>query len=320
MRLMRRAVCFGLCCAALGASGVLFAAPSEIAGDWEGKSCVAQIVAATNGEFRANLLQQFNHPDQIIATPRGQVAGEAINFSSDGWSGTLADGVLKFRRGDEAFELNRIVRHSPTENAKPPLNAVVLFDGSNLDAWAKQKRKAWEEMDGPVTGWKLQDGVLEVVPGTGSIITKRRFGDFRLHVEFRTLGPVNSGVYLQTRYEVGISESYGKLEGSFCGGFGNVPDAPTTKINASLPPFQWQTLDIEFRAPHFDAAGKKTENPRATVVMNGVMLADRVELPSVRGAAKRLGEAATASLMLQEHGDPVQFRNIWLVEMSHAPK
>lgn len=294
-------------------------APKEtqnIVGDWQGGAggYVAQVVAGSNGTFHANLLKRFDATDNLVAVLRGSAEGRGIAFSGDGWAATLANGRLKGKRDAESFDLQSVIRHSPTENAKPPTGAIVLFDGSSLDHWARQKGKEWEQPDGPVTAWRLADGVVETVPGAGSIITKKHFGDCKLHVEFRTLGPVNSGVYLQARYEIGINESYGRREGSPCGAFGNSPDAPKPKINASLPPFQWQTFDIEFCAPRFDSAGKKTENARATIVLNGVTISGQAEIPSVRGAAKRLGETPAAPLMLQEHGEPIQFRNIWLVE------
>jgi len=286
-------------------------------GDWSGAGgYVAQVVAGSNGTLHANLLKRFDAPDNLIAVLRGAAAGEEVLFSGDGWTATLARSRFRGNKSAESFDLQPIIRHSPTEGAKPSAGAVVLFDGANLDQWAKQKGKEWEQQDGPVTAWKLADGVVEAVPGAGSIITKKLFGDCKLHVEFRTLGPVNSGVYLQTRYEIGINESYGRRDGSPCGAFGNSADAPQPKLNASLPPFQWQTFDIEFRAPRFDRAGMKTENARATIVLNGVTISDRAEIPSVRGAARRFGETNAAPLMLQEHGAPIQFRNIWLVEPS----
>lgn len=202
--------------------------------------------------------------------------------------------------------------------ATPPTNAIVLFDGRHLDAWAKQKERDWEQPDGPARWKRLEGGVMEAVPGAGSIITRRRFGDCRLHVEFRTLGSVNSGVYLQCRYEISLKESHrADTNGPPCGAPGNF-SGPSGRIhvpNAARPPGQWQTLDITFRAPRFDAAGKqKLQNARLTVILNGVTLYRDLEIASVKGAAKRLGEAPLAPLMLQEHGAPIQFRNIWLVE------
>lgn len=204
----------------------------------------------------------------------------------------------------------------PTRGAKPPAEAVVLFDGRNLDAWAKKSGKDWLKPDGPAQ-WKLVDvdgeRVMEIVPGADSLISHQVFGDGQLHLEFRTLvTPTNSGVYLQTRYEVNINESYERTDLGPSGGLDNCSDVKPT-VRAALPLRTWQTLDIEFTAPRFDAAGKKTANARATVRLNGVLLYDRQELNPPKGAAGRLGEAAMGPLMLQEHGQPVQFRNVWFV-------
>jgi hypothetical protein len=313
MRLLRQsALLLGLL--STGLPQTLHAADDEIAGDWQGTNRVVQIIPTTSVSFRAHLLQDFNLPDTLVATLDGKAEGSTATFSGDGWTASVADGVLKIHKGDEAFELKRVTRHSPTENAKPPAGAVVVFDGKSFDAWTRQKDRQWDQPDGPAQ-WKLTDGVMESEPNARSIITKRQFGDCELHVEFRTLGSVNSGVFLQARYEVGISESYGQLDGPICGALDNcTPPDSKPRIRASFPPGQWQTLDIVFRAPCFDTGGKKTSNARVTVRLNGVKLYEDRELDPPRGAAKRLGEAATGPLMLQEHGEPIQFRNIWLVE------
>ena len=205
---------------------------------------------------------------------------------------------------------------SPTLGAKAPAGAVVLFDGKNLNAWAKKAGKDWLKEDGPAT-WKLVDGgAVEVVPASDSLISHQKFGDVRLHAEFRTLGaPTNSGIYFQARYEVDINETYGRADGNACSNLGNcTPKGTTPKARASRAPLEWQTLDIEFTAPRFDAAGKKIAKPRATVRLNGVEIYHDQELDPPTGAAGRLGEAATGPLMLQEHGMPLQFRNIWVLE------
>jgi hypothetical protein len=198
---------------------------------------------------------------------------------------------------------------------KPPAGAVVLFDGKNLDAWAKKSGKDWLTEDGPAK-WKLLDGgVAEVVPDTDCLITHKKFGDCKVHLEFRTLGlPSNSGVFLEDRYELNINETYGRLDGTPNGGFDNCTDKEEPRVRPCFPPLAWQTFDIDFRAPRFDANGKKTASATATVLFNGVKIYDHQELQLPHGAASRLGEAATGPLMLQEHGMPVQFRNIWLVE------
>jgi hypothetical protein len=155
------------------------------------------------------------------------------------------------------------------------------------------------------------------VPGTGGgIISHRKFGDIHVHVEFRTLGfPSNSGVFLETRYEADINETYGKLDGTPNAGFDNcAPASDTPHIRPCRPPLEWQTFDIDFQAPRFDAAGKKIASAHATVLFNGVKIYDQQELNPMKGAAGRLGEAPTGPLMLQEHGMPVQFRNIWVTE------
>lgn len=213
-------------------------------------------------------------------------------------------------------ETVKVANPPPTLGAKPPAAAVALFDGRGLDAWAKKAGKDWLKPDGPAS-WKLVevDGerVMEIVPGADSLISKAVFGDGQLHLEFRTLvTPTNSGVYLQTRYEVNINESFGRTDIGPSGGLDNCSDVKPT-VRATLPPHTWQTLDIDFTAPRFDGAGKKTANARATVRLNGVLLYDQQELNPPKGAAGRLGEAATGPVMLQEHGQPVQFRNVWFV-------
>jgi hypothetical protein len=199
---------------------------------------------------------------------------------------------------------------------KPPPGAIVLFNGTSLDAWAKKAGKDWLKEDGPAP-WKLVelDGqrVMEIVPGTDSLITRGKFGSARVHLEFRTLvSPTNSGVYLQTRYEVNINETYGQPDANPCGGLDNCSDVKPS-ARAARPLGEWQSLDIDFTAPRF-AGGRKVASARATVVLNGVTIYENQELNPPKGAAGRLGEAATGPLMLQEHGQPVQFRNIWVVE------
>ena len=293
------------------------ATADPVMGDWQGNDsdCVAQVFPIGDGKYQANLLTHFDTESNLIAVLLGVPSGAALAFSGGGWTGEIKNSHFTGGNGDKKFDLQHITRTSPTMGAKPPKGAVVLFDGNNLDAWAKKAGKDWLKEDGPAKWKLLPDGAVEVVPGADCIITHQKFGDCHLHVEFRTLGvPSNSGVFLETRYELNINETYGRIEGGPNGGFDNCTDGVHPKIRPCFPPLAWQTFDIDFTAPRFDASGEKTARASATVFFNGVKIYDHQELDRPHGAASRLGEALTGPLMLQEHGMPVQFRNIWLVE------
>ena len=292
------------------------ATADPLMGDWQGEGgYVAQVLPLADGKYRANLLTGFDTESSPLAVLDGAASGGSVTFSGEGWNGVVKQGQFTGSKGEQKFSLNRVARKSPTLGAPPPKGAVVLFDGKNLDAWAKKNGKSWLEEDGPAR-WKLiEGGAVEVVPGSDCIITHRKFGDCKLHVEFRTLGyPSNSGLFLQTRYEVNINETYARLDQSPNAGFDNCTEDAKPRLRPCRPPLEWQTYDIEFHAPRFDADGKKTANARATVLFNGVKVYDNQELNRPKGAASRLGEAPTGPLMLQDHGVPIQFRNVWLLE------
>ena len=195
---------------------------------------------------------------------------------------------------------------------KCPANAIVLLDESG-------DLSAWEHADEPGSKvkWKFADGALEVAPGSGSIVTKRAFGDCRLHVEFNVddngkqgQANGNSGVYVQRRYEVQILNSAGqKPADNICGAIYKVKAAD---FNMAKPAEQWQTYDITFRAPRWDADGNKTENARITVYHNGTRIHENVEIPNQTGHGQPEGPG-DAPLLLQDHGNRVRFRNIWIV-------
>ncbi len=185
----------------------------------------------------------------------------------------------------------------------------------------------WTHSDGSPVKWKLVDGAVQVTPGTGSIVTKSKFQDFRLHVEFNVprLPPLpegvdrgnrgNSGVYLQQRYEIQILDSYGvKPESWDCGALYRVrvPDE-----NASEPAGEWQSYDILFRAPRWEGHGddaRKIENALITVFHNGVLIHDDVELKNKTGAGRPEGPQP-GPILLQDHGNEVRFRNVWIVPL-----
>jgi hypothetical protein len=194
----------------------------------------------------------------------------------------------------------------------PPKGALILFDGKSLDGWvsARDPKKP--------APWKLlENGIMQ--SGGGDIRTAGTFaGNFRLHVEFRIpyepknkgQGRGNSGVYVQGRYEVQILDSYGLKSGNTdCGA---IYEVAAPKENVCKAPTVWQSYDIDFVAPRC-ADGKKTEPARMTVYHNGVKIHDNVAIPVDNTRAGLGGDPCTPGpIMLQDHGHPVQFRNIWL--------
>jgi len=201
----------------------------------------------------------------------------------------------------------------------PPKNAIVLFDGTNLNNWRKRGS------DAPAT-WKLEPGGVMVASG-GDIMTRRNFRDCRLHVEFNVpsmpqatgQGRGNSGVYLLGAYEVQVLDSWGPaiqppgrpLGDNECGGIYGVA-AP--RVNATLPPGVWQTYDIHFEAPRMSADGMTIlRKPRLTVFHNGVKIHDQVEVGEPTTASAGAPKNGEGPIMLQDHGNPVRYRNLWLV-------
>jgi len=306
-------------------------------GDWKGtwKSSdptetgplVAQVIALGNGQYRANFLEMFDARIEPYCVLDGKRHGAVVRFEGPAKCEDKNLDVKAVIEGDKltgtfsgdasgTFSLRRAIRVSPTMGARPPKGAVVLFDGKDFREWKIAKKPPGQDE----VKWEIVDGAMRVVPGTGSIITKKNFGDAKLHIEFRTpfmpeargQGRGNSGVYLQGRYEVQVLDSYG-LEGknNECGGIYGVK-AP--RVNMCAPPGQWQTYDIIFRAPRFDKAGKKTSNATLTVRHNGVLIHDKTEVPAATRASLSGEAPEPGPLYLQNHGNKVEYRNIWLVE------
>lgn len=199
----------------------------------------------------------------------------------------------------------------------PPSDAIVLFDGRSL--------ARWQTDSGAPARWAVRDGFMEVVPGTGAIQTKQSFGSVQLHVEWAAPLPAegesqergNSGVFLMSTYEVQVLDSYGNQtypDGQAGAIYGQYPPL----VNASLPPGEWQSYDIVFHRPHFD--GTRVVQPaRFTVFHNGVLIQDDVQLVGPTSHGRRDPYSAHADrlpLALQDHGNRVRYRNIWIRELS----
>ena len=205
---------------------------------------------------------------------------------------------------------------TPGDAHTAPSDAIVLFDGSGLDEWEGPK--------GAAPGWKVEDGVLTIVPGTGEIITKRAFGDFQLHIEWRE--PVgmegesqdrgNSGIFLQSRYEIQILDSF-RNPTYVSGGAGSVYKQHAPLVNAMRPQGEWNVYDIIYEAPTFRKDGTFRTYPHVTVLHNGVLIQNHTE---ILGTTEYVGfpkqrAHGDAPLFIQDHGNPVSFRNIWIREL-----
>ncbi len=201
---------------------------------------------------------------------------------------------------------------------KPPKGAIVLFDGKDASAWV--------HYDGKPIRWKLEGGAMTVVPKTGDIRTKETFGHQHLHVEFKCplmpkaegQGRGNSGVYVQGLYEIQVLDSYGIAKPGK-GDCGALYDCYPPKVNACLPPDEWQSYDITFRAPRFDKDGKLVKQGRITCVQNGIKVQDNVELKGPTRAHMSRDPIKPGPLMLQDHGNPVSYRNVWVVPLPEKP-
>lgn len=267
----------------------------KIQGEYVGEDRAAQVVAIGKGQF--------------------QISEYAKGLPGAGWDESKIGKTV----GDAAFVakqlegFSQVEREVPTLGAKAPEGAVVLFDGTNTDEWKKGKIENGSLMAGPTT--------------------KKKFKDFKLHLEFRLPfkpeTPLshqdrgNSGIYIFGRYECQIIDSFGldydlstwggkNLSDSkqWCGSFYKfkTPDVPMC-----LPPLAWQSYDIDFTAPKFEG-DKKVTNARVTVVQNGVKIHDDLELPKGTGNGGKLPEIPEGNLLFQGHGNPVQFRNVWIEE------
>ncbi|MCA9168783.1 MAG: DUF1080 domain-containing protein [Planctomycetales bacterium] len=275
----------------------------------DGSRWGAQVMAMGDGKFRCvgyfgGLPGDGWKRGDETNTADGKLQGEVAVFDLPEYVMRIDGKKLRVETvsGEALGELDKVERKSPTLGEKAPEGAIVLFDGSNGDQWNNAK---------------ITDD--HYLAATG-VETKEKFGDHQLHIEFRTpfmpksFGQArgNSGVYVQSRYEVQVLDSF-SLEGmdNECGGIYSISKP---KLNMCFPPLAWQTYDIDFRAARFDDSGKKTANARVTIKHNGVVIHDNLDLPHSTPGRVNEETAAPLPLFLQDHGNPVVFRNIWVVK------
>ena len=328
---MWRTTCMALMLGMLLGAGFACQAQEDlIQGNWEGafKSkklsatpVAAQVVAQGRDAYHCVLIFGEGDDAVIARRIRGEANDGKAEFSGSADTGAALGGPfdvkLKIVKGKlqgkfsgkgnpGAFEMARVLKKSPTLGAKPPAVAVVLLDGTNTDAWTFKKQ-----------AWEIVDGAMEIREGNAH--SNESFGDAKLHVEFRTpfmprargQARGNSGVYVQGRYEIQVLDCFGLPPAD--NGSGGIYKVAVPKVNACLPPGEWQTYDITFTAPRFDANGAKTADAVLSVEYNGILIHDKIVLAAVCGGGLSGDETASGPLMLQDHHNPVQYRNIWVL-------
>ena len=300
-----------------------------------GKKIGAQIIALDKGYFQAVLLPgglpgagwDGKNKSLLSGSLDGKVAkfteakgnrkylakganefSATRNFPPNGHlpSNLIVNGKViegKYNNGD-SFKLQSIVRASKSIAKNPPKNAIILFDGNNKKEWI---------------GGRVDTKTKLLNTDGKDIKTKRKFSNYSMHVEFmlpykpagRGQKRGNSGFYQVDHYEVQILDSFG-LEGlnNECGG---VYTKKGSDVNACLPPLQWQTYDINFTNAIMKD-GKKIKNARMTARLNGIIIHDNIEINGKTGGSRKEPEGTPGPIKLQGHSNPLQFRNIWIVE------
>ena len=297
--------------------------PDKFIGEWldDNMNCLAQsYIDKTTKEYKLNVSKKPYAnavPDYVLV---GKVDGKNITYSNEqGFTAFIEKGVLKIKGNGFDFSGRAVVRKSPTLNMPAPIGADVLFDGNDLKAWGGLKKKEWLKwsFDADQSVELTPAGDIRMIPGNQSIISKKDYGDIKhLHLEFRLLGEVtNGGVYMQSRYEFNIKDSWGQGKGAPCGAFGNLVNTTEPEFNYSLPPMVWQTMDIQYTAARFNENGEKIANARVSMSLNGMPIYEDYELDIIKGAAGgRTPLGPLGPIYLQEHGTAYEFRNIWVLE------
>jgi hypothetical protein len=236
---------------------------------------------------------------------------------------SFAQAVMKWKIHDPNRPVPPIIDPGTSSTqetpGRPPSDAIVLFDGKDSSHWVGK--------DGGPAKWKVENGYMQVVAKTGNISSREAFGDCQLHVEFSEPVPAvgedqdrgNSGVFLMGLYEIQVLDSYKNktyADGQAAAVYGQYPPL----VNASRPPGEWQIYNIIFHRPHFKD-GKLTQPARVTVLQNGVLVQDNVELTGPTAHGERPPYKAGPDklpMQLQDHGHPVRYRNIWYRELKEG--
>ena len=314
----------------------------EFMGDWAGSftdqtgdyDLVARVIGLGEKEYRIQILPEFDKRAPLFLDVVAEEENGRLKFNTDEWSGTIVNGVFNGIRTEQRepreYSLVKILRESPTAGLLPSKDAVILFDGSGFDEWMHPNRSGEEP------AYVIIDKAMQIHSGEkringkrqkNDLVTKRSFSSIQMHFEFfipyqpsnRSQGRGNSGLFLQDFYEVQILDSYGS-DGLWndCGALYKMSPP---KVNACYPPGQWQTYDITYESPVYNASGKKISNAFITVIHNGVIIHHHTELvhPTANSQAQRkkdFAPAAPAPLKIQDHSNPVKFRNIWVRELN----
>jgi hypothetical protein len=339
LRLVRVAALFTL---GLGLSSYARAASEEldkidpVMGYWEGEwsdeisgsqgFCSAKIVGQAKLSFRCLFEADVNgaiaefefplkaeSPENLTFTGKidmGEERGGEADYKYTVKDGKLT-GTVENAQVKVAITMERVYQKPPTLGAKAPEGAKVIFDGTSVDNFTK--------LDGKPAKWRLvEGGAMQVAPGSGNIVTKDKFLDQQIHVEFRTpympgmrgQARGNSGVYVGGNFEVQVLDSFG--EPARDNEAGGIYKVAVPKDNAALPPGEWQVYDITYKAPKTDASGKVTTPGEFTLVYNGKTVHDKIAVNALTpgGVGGDIGKPGP--LLLQDHGNPVEFRNIWI--------
>lgn len=296
-----------------------------VSNGWDDYNIRAEIIGQSGSTYKAIFIINGDGMDEIRADVPGKTekggtkfAGQ-VNLGSKLGSDCTVNGLLnkgvftgsmKSSKGEGKFELKRFLFEPPTRGKKAPEGAIALM-------WDGMTQEDFENVWHVNPHWRVNaNGIAQI--HHSNIVTKQAFGDAQYHVEFATpympndrgQARGNSGVYILGKYEVQVLDSFGlPTKDNECGGIYKIA---TPLVNACLPPLEFQTYDITFHAARFDANGNKTSNATITVIHNGTMIHDNVELPTRTGGGIGGRESIEGPLLIQDHNDQPRFRNIWV--------